>query len=100
MATRALDRLHQAIHNQLYRISAHANEEMSDDELTAEDVESILLTGQVRRRFTRDPRGVRYEVLGQTIDGRSAYVVCRFLLSSILLIITAYEAKDRQCQEQ
>jgi hypothetical protein len=91
---RVLDRMHQAVHGQRYRISAHANEEMSDDELTAEDVESILLTGQVKRRFTRDPRGVRYEVQGQTLDGRSAYLVCRFLLSGILLIITAYEAED------
>ncbi len=88
---RALQRMRQAIRDQRYRISAHANEEMSEDDLVAEDVESIILSGQIVRRFTRDPRGTRYEVAGKTTDGRRAQVICRFLpLSGVLLIITAY----------
>ncbi len=31
-----------------------------------------------------------YEVTGTTTDGRRASVVCRFLTSGVLLIITAY----------
>jgi hypothetical protein len=87
---RVLERIRKAIHEQDYRISAHANEEMSADDLETEDVERTILTGRIIRRFTRDPRGTRYEVRGDTADGRQAYVVCRFLPAGILLIITAY----------
>jgi hypothetical protein len=87
---RALQRMRQAIREQRYRISSHANEEMSEDDLLAEDIESIILTGQITRKFTRDPRGTRYEVTGDTMNGRHACVVCRFLPSGVLRIITAY----------
>jgi len=87
---RVLTRMHQAIREERYRISSHANEEMSEDDLVAEDIEDIILTGQITRKFTHDPRGTRYEVAGDTTDGRRACVICRFLPSSVLLIITAY----------
>lgn len=86
--------IRQAIREQRYRISSHANEEMSEDDLEAVDIEQIILTGHVARRFTRDPRGTRYEVVGQTTDGRRAAVVCRFLPSGALLIITAYVEEE------
>jgi hypothetical protein len=86
----AMQRIREAIRNQRYRISSHANEEMSEDDLMAEDIESIIFTGQIKRKLTRDPRGTRYEVVGNTRDGRRAYVVCRFLPSSVLLVITVY----------
>jgi len=89
-----LQRIRWAIREQRYRISSHANDEMADDSLVADDVEKIILTGLIAQRFTRDPRGRRYAILGATIDRRSAYVVCRFLLSGVLLIITAYVAND------
>jgi hypothetical protein len=63
---------------------------MSEDDLEAVDVEQIMLTGHIARRYTRDPRGTRYEVMGQTTDDRRAAVVCRFLPSGVLLIVTAY----------
>lgn len=91
---RVLQRLRQAIREQRYRISSHANEEMSEDDLTAEDIERIILVGQIIQKFTRDPRGTRYEVAGETTDGRRACVVCRFLPSSVLLIITAYAQEE------
>ncbi len=87
---RLLQRLRQAIRAQRYRISSHANEEMSKDGLETKDIESIILTGSVARRFARDPRGIRYEVVGNAPDHRRACVVCRFVPSGVLLIITAY----------
>jgi len=87
---RTLQRIRQAIRAQRYRISAHANDEMSDDALEAQDIEEIIITGIITQRFTDDPRGTRYEVTGTTTDGRRASVVCRFLTSGVLLIITAY----------
>jgi protein-tyrosine-phosphatase len=87
---RAIERIREAIRQQRYRISSHANEEMSEDDLEAVDVEQIMLTGHIARRYTRDPRGTRYEVMGQTTDDRRAAVVCRFLPSGVLLIVMAY----------
>ena len=89
-----LQRMKQAIREQRYRISSHANDEMADGFLVAADIESIILTGGITRKFTRDPRGTRYEVLGDTVDYRRAHVVYRFLLSGILLIITAYVEEE------
>jgi hypothetical protein len=85
-----LQRMRQAVREARYRLSSHANDEMSDDLLVLADVERVILTGEVIRKFTHDPRGTRYEVLGTALDGRRTYVVCRFLLSGVLLIITAY----------
>ena len=90
----ALRRIRRAVRDQRYRISSHANEEMSEDELEATDIESIVFTGRVSRRFTRDPRGTRYAVVGDTTDGRRGHVVCRFLPSTVLLIITTYAEED------
>jgi hypothetical protein len=67
---------------------------MSEDKLETKDIESIILTGKVVRKFTRDPQDTRYEIVGDTTDGRRAYVICRFLPSVILLIITAYGKKE------
>ena len=86
--------MRQAIREQRYRISSHANDEMADDFLVAADIESIILTGEITRKFTYDPRGTRHEVLGDTVDYRRAYVVCRFLLSGVFLIITAYVEEE------
>jgi len=39
-------------------------------ELLRFDVERVIATGRIRRRFSRDPRGARYEVVGITTDER------------------------------
>lgn len=91
---RVLQRIQRTIREQRYRISAHANEEMSEDNLVAKDVENVILRGRIMRKFTRNPRGTRYEVTGNTTDGRRARVVCRFLPSGLLLVITAYEDEE------
>ena len=89
-----LQRIRRAVREQKYRISSHANEEMSEDDLEAKDIECIIFGGRVARRFTRDPRGTRYEVIGDATDGRRGGVVCRFLRSGVLLIITVYAEEE------
>jgi uncharacterized DUF497 family protein len=90
-------RIRQAVRQQRYQITAHANAEMADDDLEIHDIEHILLTGQITQRFTHDPRGTRYEVSGEATDDRHAVVVCRFLPSGVLRIITAYvEERDEE----
>lgn len=75
---------------QRYRVSSHANQEMSADGLEAVDVENVVLMGRIDRELTHDPRGTRYVIAGPATDGRNAYVVCRSLPIDFLLIITAY----------
>ncbi|OHB94034.1 MAG: hypothetical protein A3E19_00720, partial [Planctomycetes bacterium RIFCSPHIGHO2_12_FULL_52_36] len=68
----------------------HFFEEMADDNLTLVDVEVAIANGRVRRRFTRDPRGRRYEVVGPTTDGREIAIICRIKNTGKLLLITTY----------
>ena len=89
-----LECIRRAVREQRYRISSHANEEMSEDDLEAKDIECIIFGGRVARRFTRDPRGTHYEVIGDATDGRRGGAVCRFLRSGVLLIITAYAEEE------
>jgi hypothetical protein len=46
----------------------HFIEEMANDDLVLDDVRSAVFEGRVRRTFTHDPRGRRFEVVGPTID--------------------------------
>ena len=41
----------------------HFFEEMANDDLVFADIERVIAIGRVRRRFTRDPRGARYEIV-------------------------------------
>ncbi len=91
---RALELIKQKLAEQQYMISGHANEEMSDDELTIDDVEQTIFTGKIRQRFTHDPRGTRYEIVGEAIDGRPVAVVCRLLETGWLRIITVYALEN------
>jgi len=50
----------------------------------------VIACVRIRRRFTRDPRGARYEVVGPTTDGREAAVICRTKETGKLLFITTY----------
>lgn len=68
----------------------HFIEEMAEDDLAFADIESAIANGKVRRRFTRDPRGTRYEVAGPATDGRQIAVVCRLKTTGKLLLITTY----------
>ena len=87
---KALEQLRELVRLQEYEISTHANEEMSNDELVAVDVENAILTGKIVKRFTRDVRGTRYEVLGEACDNRPIAVVCRIVRNGRLMIITVY----------
>ena len=68
----------------------HFFEEMADDDLVFADIERAIATGRIRRRFTRDPRGARYEVVGTATDEREVAVICRIKETGKLLFITTY----------
>jgi hypothetical protein len=63
---------------------------MANDGLIFADIEHVIGTGRIRRRFTRDPRGARYEIVGATSDEREAAIICRIKETGKLLLITTY----------
>lgn len=83
--------MRQKVINEEYEFTIpHFFEEMVADNLEFPDVERAIATGKVMRKFTRDPRGTRYEVVGKSTDGREIGVICRIKSTGKLLFITVY----------
>jgi hypothetical protein len=73
-----IDVIREKVRNGEYEFAIpHFFEEMANDDLLLADIERVIATGRIRRRFTRDLRGARYEIVGTTTDERSAAVICR-----------------------
>ncbi|GJQ50227.1 hypothetical protein KsCSTR_48110 [Candidatus Kuenenia stuttgartiensis] len=63
---------------------------MGNDNLIFADIEMAIANGKIRRKFTRDPRGTRYEIVCPAKDGREIAVICRIKSTGKLLLITTY----------
>ncbi len=72
----------------------HFFEEMAEDNLTLTDIEMAISNGRINRKFTRDPRGTRYEVTGPATDGRKIAIICRIKSTGKLLLITTYALEE------
>ena len=73
-----IDLIREKVRSQEYEFAIpHFFEEMANDDLIFADIEAAVARGRIRRRFTRDPRGPRYEVVGQATDGRRVATICR-----------------------
>ena len=92
MASRELQRIRNAVLDHRYVLTEHAYEEIEKDQLDVLDVESAVLTGEIERALTQDPRGTRYVVVGKATDQETPVgVVVRFVEHDQLLVITVYE---------
>jgi len=88
-------RIRRAVREQRYEFTAHALEEMDEDDLTEANVRDVLLRGQVVRELSDDPRGTRLVVRSKPRRrAEDVEVVCRFLPSRRLRIITAYTLEE------
>lgn len=86
-----IDIIREKVRNREYEFTIpHFFEEMANDDLIFADIEKAIFDGKVRRRFTRDPRGTRYEIVGPATDGRQVAVVCRIKTTGKLLFVTTY----------
>ena len=90
MPRRGIREIRERIRTKNYELTGHAEEEREDDDLAIVDLERAVLAGRVEKTLTGDPRGNRYVVWGKAPDGRNVEVVCRFLASGKLRIITVY----------
>lgn len=83
--------IREKVRNEEYEFALpHFFEEMANDELTFTDIQNAIVHGRIRRRFSRDPRGTRYEVVGPGMNGRQVAVICRIKATGKLLFITTY----------
>ena len=90
-----IDIIRQRIARQEYELALpHFLEEMVEDDLIFADIEMAIEHGRIRRKFARDPRGIRYEVVGPTTDGRQAAIICRVKTTGKILLITTYALED------
>lgn len=87
-----LKRIRRAIREGRYEFTVHALEEMDEDDLDEMDVQFAILQGNIGSELTDDPRGIRFVIRGTTRESdRQMEVVCRFLPSGLLRIITVYQ---------
>ncbi len=90
-----IKRIRRAMRQRRYEFTIHALEEMDDDDLDESDVRFAVLHGAISAELTDDPRGVRFVVFGNMQDEtRALEVVCRFLPSGLLRIITVYQLEE------
>lgn len=95
MPTSRLERIKEKIRLRQYDMSAHAMDEMAEDDLDIEDVEWAVRYGQLVRTEKDDPRGTKYVIEGIGIDGlTSVGVVGRFASNERFLIVTVYEVTE------
>lgn len=91
----SLKRIRRAVKEDRYQFSIHALEEMDEDDLTEEDVRVVILHGVIVAELTDDPRGVRFVLSGKPAnEDKEVEIVCRFLPSGKLRIITAYAVEE------
>lgn len=91
MAGSKIERIRNKIRKREYDMSAHAMEEMAEDDLDVCDVEMAILNGQLTRSEKEDPRGTTYVIEGMGADRRTPVgVVGRFTSRERYLIITVY----------
>ncbi len=63
---KAIERIRKKFIDKEYEFTIpHFFEEMIDDDLELADIEKVIKTGRIRRKFTREPRGSRYEIVGR-----------------------------------
>jgi hypothetical protein len=78
-----------------YVYSVHALEEMDDDDLLDSDVLEVMMRGKVIAKLAGDWRGPRFVLRGLALDKETQVeVICRFLPSAILRIITVYAVNE------
>lgn len=88
-----IDTIRKKVRDQEYEFTfPHFFEEMTTDGLIFADIESAKFDGKIRRSFTRDPRGTRYDIAGRALDGREIAVICRIKATGKLIVVDGVPA--------
>lgn len=91
MGSHILERIRACIRARSYDLTAHAVDEMADDNLDSNDIEHSILSGVIDKTERDDVRGPKYTIHG---TGNSPFTkigsVGRFVIEDRYLIITVY----------
>jgi phosphopantetheine adenylyltransferase len=91
----SIRRIRRAAREGRYEFTVHALEEMDEDDITEADVAQAIISGSLVATLTDDRRGIRFVVRGTSKDkDLDIEVVCRFLPSALMRIITVYTVED------
>lgn len=91
MHARVLNRMREKVRDLQYVMTLHAEEEMSDDNLSIFDVESVILTGEIiERQKDRKTGEWKYLVKGQALNSEQTIVVVKIGPTEKLVVITIY----------
>jgi hypothetical protein len=85
-----IQRIRDKVRLQRYDMTAHAMEEMAEDDLSILDIEQAVLTGLVVKIQRDDPKGNKYVVEGMASRSTAVGVVGRFPNPDRFLIVTVY----------
>ncbi len=97
MPKNRLAQIRETIRLRQYDMTAHAMEEMAEDNLDILDIEQAVLNGHLAKIEKDDPRGTKYVIEGSGTDQATPVgVVGRFAGAERYLIITVYEVTERQ----
>jgi hypothetical protein len=88
---RILAQMREKVRNRQYVMTIHAEEEMDDDNLSIFDIESVILTGNIRERQKDQETGEwKYVIEGQALVGDHIAVVGKISLTEKLVIVTVW----------
>ena len=81
--------MREKIRTRQYVMTIHAEEEMTDDNLSIFDVERVVLTGNIiERQRDQDTTERKYLIEGETVAGDLVVVVAKISITGKLVIIT------------
>ena len=91
MFQRVLKQVRDKVRNRQYGMALHAEEEMSDDELTIFDIERGILTGEIVERQKDAQTGEwKYLAKGHTVTSEDIVVVDKISFTGKSIIVTVY----------
>lgn len=91
MAQVSIARIRHLIRTLAYVVTAHAADELDDEDLSILDLENIVLTGQIAEtQRDRTTREVKYVVQGATLGDEAGEVVLKVGPTGRLVVITVY----------
>lgn len=95
MFNRELRRFRSLVRKRQYILTIHALEEMGEDDILDEDIEHVILTGEiVERQIDRATKERKYVLTGTDLAGEPVGVVLRMGATGKVVIITVYREEE------
>ena len=91
MFDKILQQMRDKIKARQYVMTIHAEEEMSDDNLSINDIKQAILTGEIlERQRDRKTAESKYRIKALTMDNNEIEIIAKLTQTGKLVIITVY----------